>query len=166
MCRLAIVSTLALLAPWGGSALATESRETLAEAVREREVAFARTMADRNHAAFVSFLAEEAIFLDFGVLRGREAVAEGWQPLFDGPTAPFSWQPERVVVVESGRLAISTGPVRNSAGERIGTFNSTWRLEEDGEWRVVLDVGCPPCRCAGAREDPPAAEATASDPGE
>jgi hypothetical protein len=32
-------------------------------------------------------------------------------------------------------------------GQRVGTFNSTWRLDEDGEWRVVIDVGCPPCRC-------------------
>jgi hypothetical protein len=80
-------------------------------------------------------------------------VAEGWKPLFEGPEAPFSWAPERVEVIESGTLALSTGPVRNSEGERIGTFNSTWRLEADGEWRVILDIGCPPCR---DQEDKPA----------
>jgi ketosteroid isomerase-like protein len=115
--------------------------------VRGREVAFARTMADRDHAAFVTFVSDEAIFVDSSVLQGREAVAEGWRPLFEGATAPFSWAPERVVVTASGTLAISTGPVHNRAGERIGTFNSTWRLEEDGQWRVVLDIGCPRCRC-------------------
>jgi ketosteroid isomerase-like protein len=137
--------TVTGLALWGlGGVLgAADSPETLAAQVRAREVAFARTMADRDHAAFVTFVSEEALFLGATVLRGREAVAEGWKPFFDGATAPFSWEPERVEVIDSGTLAISSGPVRNPEGERVGTFNSTWRLEEDGEWRVVLDMGCP-----------------------
>jgi ketosteroid isomerase-like protein len=137
--------TVTGLALWGlGGVLGVaDSPETLAAQVRAREVAFARTMADRDHAAFVTFVSEEALFLGATVLRGREAVAEGWKPFFEGPEAPFSWEPERVEVIDSGTLAISSGPVRNPDGERVGTFNSTWRLEEDGEWRVVLDMGCP-----------------------
>jgi ketosteroid isomerase-like protein len=105
-------------------------------------------MADRDHAAFATFVAEEALFLGAQrVLRGRAAVAEGWKPYFEGAAAPFSWTPERVEVTDSGTLAISTGPVFDPGGARVGTFNSTWRLEKDGEWRVVLDVGCPPCGC-------------------
>ena len=140
---------MAGLLSWGlGTSLgAAESPETLAAQVRAREVAFAKTMADRDHTAFVTFVSEEALFLGARVLRGRDAVGEGWKPFFDGPQAPFSWEPERVEVIDSGTLAISTGPVRSPEGERVGTFNSTWRLEEDGEWRVVLDLGCPPCRC-------------------
>lgn len=141
--------TLASVALWGlGTALgAAPSPETLAAEVRAREAAFARTMADRDHAAFATFVSEEALFLGAGVLRGRDAVSEGWRPFFEDPQAPFSWEPERVEVIDSGTLAISTGPVRSPEGDRVGTFNSTWRLEADGEWRVVLDVGCPPCRC-------------------
>jgi ketosteroid isomerase-like protein len=131
----------------GGMAGAAEPLEALAAKVRAREVAFAKTMADRNHAAFVAFVAEDAVFLGQAVLRGRQAVAEGWKPLFEGSKAPFSWQPDRVEVVDSGTLAISTGPVFDSEGTRTGTYNSTWRLEKDGEWRIVLDNGCPPCRC-------------------
>jgi ketosteroid isomerase-like protein len=128
-------------------ARAGEPVEGLAAKVRAREIAFAKTMADRDHAAFATFVAEEALFLGRTVLRGRQAVAEGWKPYFEGPKAPFSWQPDRVEVVESGTLAFSTGPVFDPEGRRTGTFNSTWRLERDGEWRVVLDSGCPPCRC-------------------
>jgi len=136
-----VAASLAALVATAGPA------ETPAEVVRGREMAFARTMADRDHAAFVSFVSPEAIFVGSSVLQGRKAVAEGWRPLFESTTAPFSWAPERVVVIDSGTLAISTGPVHDPEGERIGTFNSTWRLEQDGEWRVVLDIGCPPCRC-------------------
>jgi len=103
-------------------------------------------MADRDLAAFATFVAKDAVFLGRTALRGRPAVVEGWKPYFEGPKAPFSWQPERVEVIDSGTLALSTGPVFDPQGERVGTFNSTWRLDDDGEWRVVLDTGCPPCK--------------------
>lgn len=122
-----------------------ERLAALEEEVRAAERAFAKTMADRDHQAFQSFVAEEAIFFGAEALRGRAAVAAGWKPYFEGPAAPFSWEPERVAVVASGKLALSSGPVYDPAGNRVGTFNSTWRREADGRWRVVLDIGCPPC---------------------
>lgn len=127
-----------------------ESLDELREQVRRTEIAFAATMAERDHEAFRSFLAEETIFLSAkGVLRGREAVAEGWKRFYETPEAPFSWAPETVEVLDSGTLAISTGPVSTPDGARVGTFNSTWRREQDGSWKIVLDNGCPPCDCGG-----------------
>lgn len=138
---------LGLAAAVAAQAAEAADRDALAAKVRAREQAFAKTMADRDHAAFASFVSEEAVFLGRALLRGRQAVAEGWKPLFDGAKAPFSWQPETVEVVDSGTLALSRGPVFNPEGRRTGTFTSTWRLEKDGEWRVLLDSGCPPCAC-------------------
>ena len=120
--------------------------EEIALQVRSAEAAFAKTMAARDHDAFVSYIADEALFFGReGVLRGKAAVAAGWKPFFEGPKAPFSWEPEQVEVLESGKLALSSGPVRDPEGRQIGTFNSVWRLEADGRWRVVFDKGCPPC---------------------
>jgi ketosteroid isomerase-like protein len=115
--------------------------------VRERERAFAKTMADRDHAAFASFLADEAVFFGRGPLRGKKAVADAWKAFYEGPKAPFSWEPDAVEVLDSGRLALSSGPVHDPDGKRVGTFNSVWRLEADGQWRIVFDKGCPPCAC-------------------
>jgi ketosteroid isomerase-like protein len=70
-------------------------------------------------------------------------VAAAWKPFFDGPQAPFSWEPEVVQVLDSGTLAISFGPVRNPEGATVGTFNSVWRLDPDGQWRIIFDKGCP-----------------------
>ena len=53
-----------------------------------------------------------------------------------------------IEVLASGTLALSSGAVRDPAGKRIGTFNSIWRRESDGRWRVVFDKGCPACDCA------------------
>jgi ketosteroid isomerase-like protein len=139
----ALVCTLALLSAAAGQAA---SPIELAEEVRSRELAFAKTMADRDPVAFASFLAEEAVFSSGpNVSRGRAAVVEAWKGLFEGPQAPFSWQPDFVQVLDSGTLALSSGPVNSPEGVRVGTFNSVWRLEKDGRWRVVFDRGCPPC---------------------
>lgn len=121
---------------------------TLASQVRDTERAFARTMAERDHAAFVSFLSDEAIFMGEGAaLRSKPAVATGWKRLYDGPRAPFSWEPEVVEVLDSGTLALSSGPVRDPQGKRVGTFNSIWRRDASGAWKIVFDKGCPPCNC-------------------
>jgi hypothetical protein len=62
----------------------------LAGQVRSAEMAFAKTMADRDHAAFASFLDEEATFVSPNrVLRGAKEVAAGWKRFFEGPQAPF-----------------------------------------------------------------------------
>src|SRR5207245_2134126 len=107
-----------------GSAGAATNAE-LKEQVRQTEIAFAKTLADRNPTAFASFLATETIFMSNGrPTRGAKAVAERWKAFFDGPQAPFSWAPESVEVLDSGTLALSTGPVRDPTGKRIGTFNS------------------------------------------
>ena len=121
------------------------------------ERSFAQTMVDRDHEAFVSFLSDEAVFISGPMaLRGKQAVAEQWLLYFQGPQAPFSWEPETVEVLESGTLALSTGPVRNADGSLLATFTSIWRQEEPGVWRIVFDKGnraCPPP--APAAEDAP-----------
>jgi len=130
--------------------VAAQTEAGLAEQVRRTETAFARTMADRDHAAFRSFLAEEAIFVGTSrVYRGAKEIADGWKRYFDGPQAPFSWEPDQVQVLDSGTLALSSGPVRDPSGKRVGTFNSIWRREAGGTWKIVIDHGCPPCDCAG-----------------
>ncbi len=117
------------------------------------EQAFARSMAERDHHAFVSHLSEEAVFFaDAGTLRGKQQVAERWQRYFEGATAPFSWEPREVEVLDSGNLALSTGPVRNAQGKTIATFTSIWRLEAPETWRIVFDKGCSACPQCDARK--------------
>ena len=119
-----------------------------AAGLRAAEEAFARTMADRDHEAFVSFLAADAVFFGRqGEIRGREAVAAAWKPLYQGPEPPFSWRPDTATVLDSGALGLTSGPIFAPDGSRIGTFNSVWRREPDGSWKVIFDRGCPDCEC-------------------
>ncbi len=127
---------------------AAETNAELREQVRSTETAFAATMARRDLAGFATFLAEEAVF--FGsksVERGKSEVVAAWTPLYAEAEAPFSWAPADVEVLGSGGLALSSGPVFDAGGRRIGTFTSVWRREKDGAWKIVLDKGCPACEC-------------------
>jgi ketosteroid isomerase-like protein len=121
--------------------------DSLANQVRAAETAFAASMAARDHAAFSSWVADEAVFFGRTTLRGRDAVTSTWKRFFEGPDAPFSWAPEQMQVLDSGLLAFSSGPVRDPGGKQIGTFNSVWRKGADGRWQIVFDKGCPPCEC-------------------
>ena len=138
-----LLAALSVLAP--PAAKETLDNAELKEQLRKTEAAFAKTMADRDHAAFVSHLADETVFMGRTILRGKAAVAEAWKPFYEGPTAPFSWSPERVEVLDSGTLGMTSGPVLDEKGRRTGTFNSVWRREKDGQWRINFDIGCPPC---------------------
>ena len=147
MNRISLLLLFALASMAPGPVL-SQTAEDLASEVRSAEQAFAATMAERNLEAFVSHLADEAVFFTGKVLRGAEEIAAAWSPFFEGAAAPFSWEPEQVEVLDSGTLALSSGPVYDPGGNRIGTFNSVWRFEADGRWRVVFDKGCPPCDCS------------------
>ncbi len=116
--------------------------DSAAAEVEAHEIAFAKTMADRDLDAFASFISPEAIFFNGNVpLKGRDAIVTAWARFFEGETAPFSWHPDVIAVLESGTLALSSGPVRAASGEEVGRFNSIWRKDEDGQWRVVFDKG-------------------------
>jgi len=125
--------------------VALPSPDSPQEQVLAAERAFAKSMADRSLSAFSGHIAEEAIFFTAAVpFRGRAQVVAGWSRFFEGAAAPFSWEPDHVEVLSSGTLALSTGLVRDPGGKVVGRFNSVWRQEAPGVWRVVFDKGGPP----------------------
>ena len=137
-----IFAVVAVLMALGSTARAQSESADLRSQVAEVERAFAKTMADRDYDAFTSFLSEEAVFLaGTNAQRGKQAVAAQWEAYFEESAPPFSWEPETVSVLDSGKLAISTGPVWNAEGKRTSTYTSIWRQEEPGVWRIIFDKG-------------------------
>ena len=94
------------------------------------ERAFAKTMADRDLRAFATFIAEEAVFFSGPTpLRGKLKIVDSWTRFYATPVAPFSWEPEDVEVLESGTLALSSGPVRDlppSGGARRPAYGASF----------------------------------------
>lgn len=137
-------SASAALNPQAINAAATAATQQ----VISTERTFAKSMADRNFKAFVTFLSPEATFFSASsVKHGAAEVAEQWRSYFDGPKAPFSWAPDHVEVLPSGTLALSTGPIYQQ-GKIVGRYNSIWRLEAANTWHIVFDKGEAVCGIA------------------
>jgi ketosteroid isomerase-like protein len=147
------VRVLAVLSMFlvAASATAAESLTELAEQVRATEIAFAKSLAERDVKKFTSMIAPDVIWLADKPLRGPDEVLTRWSKFFEGPTPPFSWAPELVEVQDGGRLALTTGPVFDPSGKRVATFTSIWRREASGEWKIIFDRGCPVCDCSPAK---------------
>jgi uncharacterized protein (TIGR02246 family) len=122
-----------------------------ADQVRCREIGFSRSAEVRDAEAFATFIDEDARFVGGSVRRGPTAVVESWGPFFaeDGPE--IAWRPQFVEVLEDGTLALTRGPYRmvttgedGTRKEYWGTFNSVWRKQADGSWKIVFDAGSDP----------------------
>ena len=148
--RHALLAAATLPAAGAANAQAWPSAEEIARRVAEvtaTETAFAKTMADRDAAAFRRFLAPDTIWLNGkSPLNGPEAVVAAWAKFFEGPKPPFSWAPDLVVVLPSGDLAQSSGPVTNADGKVVARFQSVWRRKPAGGWEIVFDQGSEVCR--------------------
>ena len=128
--------------------LAPVEVDPVRKAVLCAEVEFSRSVENQDFEAFKSFLDPEVRFVTGNISRGPEEVGQGWASFFQPDASKIRWRPLIVEVVAGGTLAISRGPYRQTSvsddgEEKIawGTFNSTWRLNADGEWKVLFDAG-------------------------
>ena len=122
----------------------------LVQDVRCREISFSKSVEQNDVEAFRSHIDTDARFVGTGVLRGVDEIAEGWSVFFNEGLPAIKWRPQIVEVLDNGELALSRGlyisTSKNAEGDKVvnwGTFNSVWRLNDDGEWRVVFDAGSP-----------------------
>ncbi|CAM4028670.1 DUF4440 domain-containing protein [Roseateles saccharophilus] len=109
--------------------------------VTATETAFAAAFAARDIAAFRSFLAADTIWMGKEPLHGPDAVMKAWNGYLTVARPPFSWVPDLALVLPSGDLARTTGPVHDPEGQQIGRFQSTWRRKPAGGWEIVFDFG-------------------------
>lgn len=128
--------------------LATSVDASPADEVRCREIGFSLAAEARDGERFVSFVDQDARFVGVNVSRGPDEIGAAWAVFFDPDGPEIKWRPQYVEVLEDGALALSRGPYRlitrddqGKESEHWGTFNSVWRLNSDGVWRVVFDAG-------------------------
>ena len=111
------------------------------------ERAFARSMAERDFAAFGRYVAADCVFFsgNTAAARARRRARGVASRSSTAPQAPFSWEPDQVEVLDSGELALSTGLVEEPGRASVtARFNSIWQRQDDGRWLVVFDKGGPP----------------------
>jgi ketosteroid isomerase-like protein len=123
----------------GGGDLAA-ARAALVEAER----AFSRlSQREGVRAAFLAYLAEDAVLFRPGPVPGREFIEA--RP---SPPVELTWWPAYAEVAASGDLGYTTGPYvlrETGPGQRgetqTGYYVTVWRRRADGAWKVVADLG-------------------------
>jgi ketosteroid isomerase-like protein len=94
--------------------------------------------------AFVQFAADDAMFPGPAPTRGAAAIGKS----FDGYPADrvLTWSPRREFGAAGGGLAFTVGDAatkirQSGAGLGRSHYFTVWRLEADGAWKWILDLG-------------------------
>jgi ketosteroid isomerase-like protein len=152
---LALTLVLALQACGGGPERAPENPAELmarwkAELIAADE-AFSDAIDREGLSQWSSFFTAEGSVIQAGV--GEIQGAEAMQAVMDaaaGAVTSFSWTPERAEVSTGGDMGYTVGRYRTTAMgtdsvEMVSTgmYVSIWRRQEDGSWKVEMDLGNP-----------------------
>ena len=117
------------------------SGSTAVEDARAADAAFAALAAEiGHHAAFIEYLADDAVLFRPEAVSGQE-----WLATHEPAGGRLEWSPAAAAAGCTAALAVTTGPWRYSnseGGEPVaGHYLSVWRLDGQSQWRVVLDQG-------------------------
>jgi len=120
----------------------------MSQEVRCAEIKFSLSAENRDRDQFIKSIDADARFVSASVYRGPDEIVRAWAPFFEAGGPRIKWRPQYVEVLASGDLALSRGPYRIETREEDGsltvgwgTFNSIWRRNQQGHWRVVFDAG-------------------------
>lgn len=134
---------LAILALGAIARAADEKPSAAVRAIVESEGRFGQMAHDRSvRAAFLEFLADDAIVFGPGPVNGKKVWSERPESTLD-----LIWQPIFAAIARSGDFGYDTGPAKwkkNRSDEKFlgyGQFVSVWKKQRDGAWKVALDIG-------------------------
>ena len=100
----------------------------------------------------VGYWADDAVVISAGdpVLSGKQAIRKMVEESYKMPGFRISWQPQSVVVSESGDMAYllenSQISYADSTGKPVTIHNkavSIWRKQTDGHWKNAVDISTP-----------------------
>jgi ketosteroid isomerase-like protein len=99
---------------------------------------------------WVKYFAEDGVMVPSkgDVIRGKEAIRKAMSTSFGVSGNSLKWEPEYAEVSEDGSLGYTYGRyLRTSldeAGNTVsgtGRYNSIWKRQIDGSYRIILDIG-------------------------
>jgi ketosteroid isomerase-like protein len=141
--RSSVALFLCLVFSSGVARAADPSPAEAARAMVESERKFYQTGQEKGtRAAFLAFLADDAIVFRPGPVNGKEAWGKRAETGLD-----LIWEPTFAAIARSGDFGYTTGPAKWKANKKdekflgYGQFVSIWKKQKDGAWKVALDLG-------------------------
>jgi len=120
-----------------------------AEMLKQLEGEFMKAAAERGSAGYMSYYADDAVEVPNGavLIPGKANIAKG-MGFLDDKNNRLMWTPVGGDIAASGDLGYTYGNYEfhstdKDGKEQIqhGKYTSIWKLQKDGSWKVVLDMG-------------------------
>jgi ketosteroid isomerase-like protein len=125
------------------------SPKATAESLKQLEAEFMKAAADKGSEGYMSYYADNSVELPNGgaAIQGKVNIAKG-MGFLDDKNNRLVWTPVGADISASGDLGYTYGTFEFHSKNKEGTltveygkYTSIWKLQKDGSWKVVLDMG-------------------------
>ena len=125
------------------------SPKATADTLKQLEGEFMKAAAEKGAQGYMSYYADDAVEVPNGaaLIQGKANIAKG-MAFLDDKNNRLMWTPVGADISASGDLGYTYGNYefhsKDKEGKPIaehGKYTSIWKLQKDGNWKVVLDMG-------------------------
>jgi ketosteroid isomerase-like protein len=125
------------------------SPKATAEMLKQLEGEFMKAAAEKGSQGYMSYYADDSVEVPNGgpLIQGKPEIAKG-MGFLDDKNSRLIWTPVGADISASGDLGYTYGTyefhAKNKEGKPVvdyGKYTSIWKLQKDGSWKVVLDMG-------------------------
>ena len=143
------VALIAMIAVPNTRPLVSTSGKATADTLRQLEGEFMKAAAERGSAGYMSYYADDAVEVPNGgaITQGKVNIAKG-MGFLDQKDNQLTWTPVGADIAASGDLGYTYGTFEfrsiDKDGKPVvdhGKYTSIWKKQQDGNWKVVLDMG-------------------------
>lgn len=145
-----LIGTLLSFVVPGGARAQAPDLQAEASRIVQADAAFAKSVADKDRQAFLTFLSGVTTFNGGSPneVHGRDAVMKQWSVFFEPDGPALTWVPIKGEVIGAGDLGYTVGrsvsrrkAADGTITERHGQYLTVWTKEDDGSWKVIFDTG-------------------------
>jgi ketosteroid isomerase-like protein len=138
----------AIVLPIARPAVSASPKAT-AETLKQLEGKFMKAAAEKGSQGYMSYYADDSVEVPNGgpLIQGKMEIAKG-MGFLDDKSNQLLWTPVGADISASGDLGYTYGTYefhsKNKDGKpavEYGKYTSIWKLQKDGSWKVVLDMG-------------------------
>lgn len=128
---------------------ASASPKTTLETLKHLEGEFMKAAAEKGAQGYMSYYADDAVELPNGapLIQGKTEIAKT-MGFLDDKKSSLTWMPIGGDISSGGDLGYTYGSYEFRSKDKEGKehvehgkYTSIWKLQKDGSWKVVLDMG-------------------------
>ena len=139
---------VSMVVPIGRPSVLASPKAT-AETLKQLEDELMKAAADKGSAGYMSYYAEDSVELPNGspIIQSKVNIAKG-MGFLDDKNNRLIWTPVGADISASGDLGYTFGNYEYRSKDKNGKptvergkYTSIWKRQNDGSWKVVLDMG-------------------------